>query len=156
MSRPALATIDDLEPLTGAIAESDTERVSKLLAMASEVVRAYAVTTWLNDAGDDVEDVPPQVSDVVAAMVERATRNPMGVTQESAGPFSRSFGADASQRLYLTAAERMVVRAAIERTSIGTLPTSRGPLETRAVDVVSTWGDDAPTEATDPFSLAPE
>jgi hypothetical protein len=156
MSRPALATLDDLEPLTGAIAASDVERVTKLLAMASEVVRAYAATTWLNEDEDDVEDVPAQLPDVVAAIVERATRNPMGITQESAGPFSRSFGADASQRLYLTAAERMVVRAAVGRTSIGTLPTSRGPLETRAVDVLSVWGDDAPIEVTDPFSLVPE
>src|SRR5574338_247454 len=153
MSRPALAILDDLEPLTGAIAESGVERANKLLAMASEVVRAYAATTWLNDAGDDVEDVPGQIADIVAAMVERATRNPMGVTQESAGPFSRSFGADASQRLYMTRAERMVVRATVERTVIGTLGTSRGALETRAVDVTSTWGDDAPIEATDPFSL---
>jgi hypothetical protein len=63
-------------------------------------------------------------------MVERATRNPAGVTFESSGPFSRSFGADAAQRIYMTKNDRMVVRHAIGRNGIGTLATSRGPLET--------------------------
>lgn len=135
MSRPALATLDDLDDLlsgTG-LSDFDMNRATVLLAQASEIVRAYAGLTWLNDDEDDVEDVPGQIPDIVTAMVERATRNPDGSTQESAGPFARSFGADAAQRLYLTRWEKMVVRAAAEKNAVGTLATSRGPLETPAV-----------------------
>lgn len=152
MGRPALASIDDLTALTGAIATEDVPRASALLAMASEVVRAYAGTTWLNDDEDDIEDVPAQIPDVVASMVWRATANPLGIVQESAGPFSRSFGSDAAQRLYMTRQERAIVRAAVGVAAVQPMGTTRESLETRAV-----WpGDgiyDPSTAETDPFSL---
>lgn len=153
MSRPALASIDDLTALTGAIATEDTPRASVLLAMASEIVRAYAGVTWLNDDGDELGDVPSQIPDVVASMVWRATSNPLGVVQETAGPFSRSFGADAAQRLYMTKQERAIVRVAAGVAPVGPMGTTRGALETRAIES----GDglyDPPTAETDPFSLA--
>jgi hypothetical protein len=134
MSRPALCSLDRLEVLLGAEGITDRPGAEARLEDASEVVRAYANTDWLNDDGDELEDVPPQVANIVAQMVERATRNRDGVTFEASGPFSRSFGADAAQRLYLTKNDRMVIRRAVGRTGIGTLATSRGRLETAAVD----------------------
>lgn len=131
MARPALADLADLEALVGTI--TDRTAAEARLAQASEIVRAYAGVSWLTDAGELDPDVPEQIAGVVAAMVERATLNPSGTTQESAGPFSRSFGSDAAQRLYMTAGERMVVRAAAGRRSIGTISTTRGDLETRPV-----------------------
>lgn len=151
MARPALANLSDLEDLLGE-AVTDAKRALLLLAHASEVVRAYAGRTWLNDDEDDVDDVPGQIPGVVCAIVERATRNPLGITQESAGPFSRSFGADAAQRMYLTRQERAIVRAAARLAAVGPLATTRGNLETRTVDPMHTWVY-PPTEVTDPFSL---
>ncbi|MCZ7526565.1 MAG: hypothetical protein M5U14_09420 [Acidimicrobiia bacterium] len=84
---------------------------------------------------------------MVCAIVERATRNPAGVIQETAGPFNRSFGADAAQRLYLTRAERAVIRAAVGRLALTTLATTRGAIETAPVADDTPWwwpggGDD--------------
>lgn len=133
MARPVLATIEELEARLGSTLDTGGERTQAdaRLADASEIVRAYAGVTWLNDDETALaDDVPGQIVGVVASMVERASRNPGGVTQETAGPFGRSFGADAAARLYMTKSERMVVRAAVGKTGLGTIATSRGPLET--------------------------
>src|SRR5690606_41898036 len=90
MPRPLLATISDLESFTGEDV-SNTDQASALLARASELVRAYAGVTWLNDTEDAVEGVPAQIPGEVCDIVDRATRNPAGITQEQAGPFQRSF-----------------------------------------------------------------
>ena len=151
MARPSLADLPDLENLLGE-SVADPPRAMLLLAHASEVVRAYAGTTWLNEAETAVEAVPEQIPTIVAVIVERATRNPMGITQEAAGPFSRSFGADAAQRIYMTKQERAIVRAAVGVAAVGPLATTRGNLET--ADVRRCGGlYDPPIEETDPFSL---
>lgn len=135
MARPALATRSDLEARLGAtLPVSQYLQADARLADASEIVRAYAGKTWLNEAGDALEGVPEQIAGVVASMVERATRNPDGTTAETAGPFSRSFGVAASDRLYMTKSEKMVVRAAAGRLGLGSISTTRGPLETASVD----------------------
>lgn len=132
MARPALAELTDLEALMGATI-ANPEQANARLAQASEIVRAYAGATWLNEGETAVEGVPGQIPGVVAAMVERATRNPEGVTQETTGPFGRSFGSDAASRLFLTSAEKLVVRSAAGRRNIGTLSTTRGCIETPSV-----------------------
>lgn len=135
MARPTLATLDDLAVVLGEIA--DPEQAEALLQRASAIVRAYARKTWLDEEETELEDLPSDIPGVVVGMVERATSNAAGVTQESAGPFSRSFGADAANRLYLTAMDKLVIRAAAGSTGIGTLSTSRGPIET--ADVCDDW-----------------
>lgn len=148
MARPALATIADLEDRLGTIDSSDIPVLEARLADASAIVRAYAGQTWLNDAGTALADVPPDIPGIVATMVERAVRNPSGVTSEQAGPFGRSFGADAAQRLYLTKAERAVIRAAVGVSSVSPLATTRENLETpRVFDT----GGTLPTEDTIPW-----
>lgn len=135
MGRPALATVSDLELVVGPIDEdslAETQAEARL-EQASEIVRAYAGLTWLNADETAVENVPGQIPGVVVAMVERATLNPGGITQESAGPFSRSFGSDAASRLYMTKAERSIVRTAVGRAEVYTLGTTRGDLETADV-----------------------
>jgi hypothetical protein len=132
MPRPALATIRDLELLMGVeIAGPDISRAESLLSRSSAIVRAYAGQTWLDDSGA-LSGVPDDIPGVVAGMTERAITNSDGLTQEVAGPFSRSFGADAAQRLFLTANDKLVIDAAAGRRigGIGTLSTTRGPLET--------------------------
>lgn len=130
-ANPTLATLGDLEVRLGEALEYPFQAEARL-ADASAIVRAYAGRTWLDD-DNQLENVPADIPGVVASMVERATRNPSGTTQETAGPFSRSFGSDAATRLYLTKMEKLVVRAAVGRLSVGVLPTSRGDLETPAV-----------------------
>lgn len=134
MARPALATADDLEVLLGQ-PPTNVAGAEALLARASAIVRAYAGQTWLDDDESELVDVPGDIPGVVAGMVERATRNPDGITQEQAGPFARSFGPEAAQRLYLDKWEKLVVRAAagIPTSGIGVLETTRGDIETPAV-----------------------
>lgn len=135
MARPALATLQDLEDRLGSpLDPSVYPQAFARLADASEIVRAYAGEDWLNDDGAALaDDVPGQLAGVVASMVERATRNPAGTTSETAGPFQRSFGPAASDRLYLTRAEKSVVRRAVGALNVGSLSTTRGDLETPAV-----------------------
>jgi hypothetical protein len=147
--RPALATLDDLEARLGTLNPDDTPRAVARLADASEIVRAYAGRTWLSSDEFDVEDIPGAIPGVVASMVERATLNPGGVVSEQAGPFGRSFGSDAAQRLFLTKAEKAVVRAAVGSTTVGTLSTTRGDLDTPAV--TSNPSDPWPEETTVPW-----
>lgn len=148
MARPALATVDDLEILLGD-SVPDADQAEARLGQASAIVRAFARQTWLND-DNDLENVPDDIPGVVTAMVERASRNPDGATQESAGPFSRSFGPDAASRLYLTANEKSVIRAGVGSTGIGTLSTSGGDLETAQVTDDAGWAGDI--EWDDPFA----
>lgn len=130
-----LASLTDLEDRLGApVASSLAAQAYARLRDASAIVRAYAGVSWTDDDGN-LEDVPDGVVGVVASMVERASRNPDGVTQETAGPFNRSFGSTASDRLYMTKSERMVVRSAAGRSAIGTLSTTRGEVETADVVV---------------------
>lgn len=146
MARPALATIADLEAALATEVDNEDQAMS-LLERASAIVRAYAHTTWLNDDEDALEDVPADIPGVVVGMVERATRNPSGVTQEQSGPFARSFGPDAAGRLYLTRWDRLVIKAAAGDTGgLQTLGTTRGNLETAPV------GEDLfPEEVTIPW-----
>lgn len=153
MARPSLADITELEARLGSTFTDPSAVLTQAearLADASEIVRAYAGKTWLTDDESALaDDVPGAIPGVVASMVERATRNPGGITQETAGPFSRSFGSDAATRLFLTAAEKSVVRAAAGRLGIATLSTTRGPLETACLSdgyYVDAGGVGAPEE----------
>lgn len=154
MGRPAFATEEDVQarlaqpqPFTG----PELAQVRARLDDASEIVRAYAGgTTWLNDTGDALEDAPPQFVGLVANMVARASANPEGVVQESAGPFARSFGADAAQRLYLTQAERLMIRQAGGFSGLYTIATTRGPIETGR-DCNAYHGELYPEEVTIPW-----
>lgn len=138
MARPALATLDDLEALLGSSVDDPTQALARL-GRASDIVRAFAGVTWLNEDETELENVPSAISGVVAGMVERASLNPTGVTQEVAGEFSRSYGPDASQRIYLDWNDKLVIRDAIgaSTSGIGVLTTTRGVVETRDVTVAS-------------------
>ena len=135
MARPVLADIEALNVALDTPVTNEAQALS-LLHRASAIVRAYAGQTWLDDDGN-LEGVPDDVPGVVVSMVERATRNPDGgvSNQETVGPFawSRSFGDDAAQRLYLTAMDKLVLGSAIGASPLGIITTTRGPLETPSV-----------------------
>jgi hypothetical protein len=128
-------------------------QIEARISDASARVRAYGGTPareWTEDT------VPEDVRGVVAGMVERAARNPGGVTQEQAGPFGRSFGSDAAARIYLNRDEKEIIAQAVGRLRIGTISTGRGVdwLETPSVragygyPIVAPSGDPL---ADDPF-----
>lgn len=142
MARPALATIDDLEALLGSSVDDPTQALARL-RQASAIVRAEAGATWLNEDETELDGVPADIPDLVAGMVERASRNPDGATQETAGEFSRSFGSQAAERLYLTAGEKAVIAAAAgRRPGLGTITTTRGDIETASVCLPAGWDGD--------------
>lgn len=105
MTLPLLATVPDLEDRVGDIASDDLPNALSLLRYASNLVRAYGNRTW------DEEPTPEQLTDVVVGMVERAVTNKEGATQETAGPFTVSWGAAAAQRVYLTVGDKRIIRS---------------------------------------------
>ena len=130
---PSLASVADLEVLAGAIATGDEAKAQARLDYASALVRAEAGVDWVNADGDELEDVPAAIVSVVVAMVERAWTNPNGAVQRAAGPFSESYGTAAADRIYLTRADRKIIRAACGALQIGTVATTRGGCETPTV-----------------------
>jgi hypothetical protein len=104
-----IANLADLELRVGDIDADDQPNALSLLRYASNLVRAYGNRRW---DGTVDHPVPEELVEVVVGMVERATRNVDGVTQESAGPFTRSFGPAAAQRTFLTYGDKMIVRSA--------------------------------------------
>lgn len=152
MARPALATVEDLERLLGDSVPNEDQAVARL-EQASELVRAYAGVDWLSDDEDELDGVPGAIPGVVVGIVERASRNPDGVTQESAGPFARSFGSDAASRIYLTDADRRIIRHASAAPSLGVISTTRGRMETP--NVAGECWDGGLVEADDPYALWP-
>lgn len=151
MPRLALATPDDVATRLGHDVD-DEDQVQAWLEDASALARAYAGKTWLNSEETELLDEPADVAGVVAGMVVRLINNPDGVTQETLGQFSQSYGKDASQRLFLTAADKLILKAAAGRTGIGTLPTTRGHLETPRVRPWCWEDDDCDDEPwCDPF-----
>jgi hypothetical protein len=157
MARPALTTVEELERTVGAIPEADQDKALARLEQASELVRAYAGTDWLNTDQTALDGVPGAIPGVVCAIVERATQNPEGITSESAGPYSRSFGADAAARVYLTAGEKAIIRHAIAAGPLGVISTTRGPMDTPNVidDCLPEGQTVDAVEASDPYALWP-
>jgi len=135
MARPSPATTDDLAVALGVDAVDNEDQAQFLLDRAWAIVRAYAghPATWLDDDGNPTDQIDPDIPPVIVGMVDRATRNPTGTTQETAGPFSRSFGSDAAQRLYLTKMDKLVIRGGLGLSGLGTISTTRGDLETPSV-----------------------
>lgn len=156
MPRPPLARYEDLcEALGDEAVGIDEDKAMWLLGRASAIVRAQAGVTWLDDDEAALVDVPPDIPGVIVGMVERATKNPTGTVQENAGPFGRSFGADAASRLYLTAMDKLVIGAAagVISSGIGVLSTTRGCLETGAVTDRAYLGDGSAPEEYAPWDL---
>ena len=104
---PALATIEDLEPLLPANTDVDTARANAALLAASTLVRSHTFQSWV--AADDLTEVvaPDAViqATVFIAIRVYATSDPT-VTSETAGPYSVSRAAG----LYLSGTERTLLR----------------------------------------------
>lgn len=134
MALPALATLDDLETRLGQSVDGpDVGQALWLLEFASDRVRARTGRTWTDDDGA-LLDVPSLATKVTVEMVFRAVTNPEGVTQDTAGPFTLSFGPEAAQRIYIAREERDDLRSLSARSGLGVISTTRCPVETPPVN----------------------
>lgn len=130
MGLPALATPAALAAWLGA--PVDDARAQAVLSAASTLVRARAGENWVDAAGQLEAGIPDGIAQVVVLVAARAWANPTGASSSGASPFSAAWPVGFA----LTEAEADMVDAAMETTSfrgIGTLPTTRGDLETAPV-----------------------
>lgn len=117
------ASVAQLEERLGSPVADHAQAIA-LLRYATARLRARLVA----DLDDEVPDL---VQVICVEMVYRALTNPLGATQNVAGPFSTSFGPDAPQRIYLNAQETADLRAAgLISSGLAAIATTRGPVET--------------------------
>ena len=109
MALPSLATVDDIAARAPDLQLDDTTQAEALLSDASALVRSYAGCTWVDDEGN-LADVPEGLPGIVAMIVIRALRIPEGVTQETIGNYSVSYAPNATDRLYLSRADKAFLR----------------------------------------------
>lgn len=132
-----LADVPDLEARLGRVFTGDEiGRVNAVLDDASALVRDEAGRTWIDPDTDSLTAVPGSVRAVVLRAAERAMRNPQGFSAESAGDYSYQ-RTNVEPGVYLTDAERAIVRKAIGRTGLWTQPVTRGDDYLHTV-----WGED--------------
>lgn len=131
----SLASVEDLAAFVGEPIEKDDKRALAVLGMVSSYVRAETGTQW----GDgDHADVPDAIRDVVVDVAARVWFNPEGLVGDDIDDSSRRWSDTAAEGMYLTAANRSMLRAYMSssRASGGlrTVSTTRG--EGRADDTI--------------------
>lgn len=145
MSLPSLASVADLEQRLGAPVD-DVTQAQALLDDASGLIRLEVdPVTWVGDDGS-LGAVPAVVLTVCCKAVRRALDNPEAVTQraESIGSYSDSVSySNASPDVYLTNAERRLVRRAAGRTTVGSvlISSDRSTIVDQYIDID---GEDVP------------
>lgn len=121
---PPLVLTQDLEYRVGYVFEGTAlTQAESFLDDASALVRDEAGLTWIDPITGEVTGVPASIRTIVLRMAERVIRNPEGYKQESAGDYSYAF---ANSEVYLTDAERRIIRRAIGRTGLWNQPVERG------------------------------
>ena len=135
MSLPPFATVEYVEArLRRELEPDEVVQAEAFIDDASDLIRAESGRDWVNEAGDTLEGTPAQLAAlgrVCANAAARVMRNPSGVNQRTAGPFSESFGTNATPAVFLTKAERAIIAHVSGRTAgMTTVSTTRGPVET--------------------------
>lgn len=112
---PPLASAEDLQEWSASSITNEA-RAEAILAAASTLIRSFTGRMWVVAA--EAEEDPPvweegvtdlekdQVLTVVLTVADRVYSNPMGATQQTAGPFSRSVAAWSTLGLALTDDEK--------------------------------------------------
>jgi hypothetical protein len=128
VSLPLLCDITQVESRLGQPI-ADLVQAESLIGYASSLIRRHTGRTYTTETGE-LDDLPDGVAEVCVEVVVRAVMNPSGATQDTAGPFTVSFGPEAAQRLYLSKADRIILGAGglstIRLTGSGALETA-GP-----------------------------
>jgi len=142
-SLPALVSLEEFAARLGGIAAADEERAQAALDDASALIRSEAGTEdWVDDEGA-LETVPDVVVAVCVAVAGRAFRNPDGLRSEQIGTYSVTYG-DATTAVYLTAAERRIVRRAAGMMSLGSIELESGYAPNIVTVPVDIGGDPIP------------
>lgn len=122
----ALASVTDIEARLGRVFVNDElNRVVALLDDASALVCDEAGKDWIDPDTGELTAVPGSVRAVVLRAVERAIRNPQGFSAEASGDYSYQ-RTNVEPGIYLTEAERAIIRKALGRTGLWTQPVTRG------------------------------
>lgn len=150
MTLPSFA---DLAALEVVIDCPDPQRAIHVLWAASTRVRREAGQSFVGDDGNLI-DMPAMAADLLRSVTLEAARrrlaNPEGATtrSETMGPFSTSTTV-AADNVYLTKAEKADIAEAVRLayptdggfTGLGTISTTRGPLETAPMCDELDWDD---------------
>jgi hypothetical protein len=153
MTLPAFAADSDLDP-----GESfDSRRAVWALNRASTAIRGETGRSWVDDDGALISLTPMSAEllrEVAVGAATRLLRNPDGATSrsETLGPMTESVTVEAPA-LYFTRAEKEMLTTAVSDTyplgdggflGLGTIPTTRGPIETASVCATGYigWPDD--------------
>lgn len=124
----SIATLDDLDPW---VTIDNEDRADAILAAASTLVRSRTGQAWVDADGAQLEDVDDDdfeaVKTVVVQVALRVYQNPLGITQQATGPFSRSVAAWAALGLSLTEDEVAMLPVSPDsiRPALWTLATTR-------------------------------
>lgn len=129
---PALISTDDLAAWLGVIADAAfATRAEAIINAASATVRAASGQSWVDTNGDLLADIPDDVRQITVRVSARMLSNPSGVSQQTTGPFSVSYGTA------LAADDRDLLQRYRPTNGVWTLATTRldtdGPLETGTV-----------------------
>ena len=117
MASPALASISDLEARMGTI--DDVTRAQVALEDASALIRLEAGATWLDTDGE-LDSVPDMILSLTCKVAARSLRNPDQATNRTIGGYSENYSL-VSQEVYLTKAERRLVRKAAGTNPVGSV-----------------------------------
>lgn len=107
----SLATYDEFVIWMGRDVDN-SERAQAILDAASTLVRSHSGRAWVDDGTPDTDLTATQLDaarTVVLMVAQRVYNNPDGVTQQAAGPYSKSVAAWAAYGLELTAAEKSLI-----------------------------------------------
>lgn len=121
---PPLASVAAFEKRLGlspgALQGADLARAEAALEDASALVRDEAGRSWVDE--DGAVTAPPAVVTVTLKAARREYVNPNGYTSEQTGPFSYQLPRGETG-VYLTEAERRIVRRTAGKFGMGTIAT---------------------------------
>lgn len=144
---PAFASIDDLTARRqGGVRDGERSRAQAALEDASALIRTEVGNDYVDTTGDTpvlLTTVPDIFLSVTCSAARRALDNPDGLQAETLGPWSGTY-ANSSGDVYLTTAERRLVRKGAGVSQVFTLATTRDPdclgLETPPVTLYGPTG----------------
>jgi hypothetical protein len=115
----SLASLEEFElRIPGGISSGHETRALGALEDASALIRSEASKTW------EDEEVPDVIKTICIAAAKRSFINPDAIRSVSIDNYSTSFGSS-SPDVYLTAAEKRLVRKAGGKTGVWTQATTR-------------------------------
>lgn len=132
MVTPSLATVDDLADWLGEVITADSadgKRASRLLRLASALVRRESGRKWLDEPGGLVADLPEEVVDVTCAVAGRGFTNPNAETSVRLDDYSTYQKVDEAG-LYLTDSEKDILSqfSGARFGGLGTVSVERGDI----------------------------